>query len=98
MVQCLIASGAQLDLQNKAGNTPLHIAIAYENPDVVKALLAAGARTDVVNVNGKIAPAAKYLAAEAQRDEEDEAFMDGMVKYWQEELIKERLERGIPLE
>ena len=38
----LIGAGAQIDPKNALNQTPLHYAVVYQHPEVVKALLKAG--------------------------------------------------------
>jgi ankyrin repeat protein len=51
-VQMLLDKKANVNLQDKNGNTPLHYAVS--NPAIVKLLLAAGSNTAIVNKKGEI--------------------------------------------
>ena len=53
MVKTLLAKGAEVDVKNKWGETPLHEAAEHGHLDVVKALLAKGAEVDAKNKHGK---------------------------------------------
>ncbi|WP_375333747.1 ankyrin repeat domain-containing protein [Candidatus Tisiphia endosymbiont of Xenochironomus xenolabis] len=44
-----------VNIQNKLGNTPLHLAIKNNHPDMAKILLEWGAKSDIANNNGKTA-------------------------------------------
>ncbi|HJD63895.1 MAG TPA: ankyrin repeat domain-containing protein [Rickettsia endosymbiont of Sericostoma sp.] len=46
---------ANVNIQNKLGNTPLHLAIKNNHPDMAKILLEWGAKSDIANNNGKTA-------------------------------------------
>jgi len=48
----LIEKGADVNAVGDMGETPLHIALRKENLAIVRALLAAGARTDIVSEFG----------------------------------------------
>lgn len=52
LVRKLIQYGAPVDAQNKAGNTPLHIAAQQNNLEIVRMLLHAGADRSVINKDG----------------------------------------------
>ncbi len=57
----LIENGANVDAVGDMGETPLHVAIRKENLSVVRALIKAGANTDIVSEFGV---SARALAAE----------------------------------
>ncbi|MCC8399213.1 MAG: ankyrin repeat domain-containing protein [Rickettsia endosymbiont of Platyusa sonomae] len=44
-----------VNIQNKFGNTPLHLATKNNHPDMAKILLEWGAKSDIANNNGKTA-------------------------------------------
>jgi ankyrin repeat protein len=54
-VRELIAAGADVDLQDRAGFTPLHFAAQQYAVDAVRLLLEAGATVDVPNEHGNTA-------------------------------------------
>jgi ankyrin repeat protein len=54
-VNALIAAGAKLDAQDKAGYTALHLAAQEFQPDSMKALVNAGAKIDVPDRHGNTA-------------------------------------------
>jgi uncharacterized protein len=49
----LLRAGADPNAISVFGDTPLHLAITGENPEIVQALLAAGAKMDSRNSKGK---------------------------------------------
>ena len=51
-VQKLLAKGENVNAANEQGNTPLHYAVALDNPEIVKALLAKGANLRAENDKG----------------------------------------------
>lgn len=51
MVDLLIANGADINAQNKRGDTPLHYTVRRNVFDMAKTLLEAGARYDIQNKN-----------------------------------------------
>ncbi|MDY6903772.1 MAG: ankyrin repeat domain-containing protein [Thermodesulfobacteriota bacterium] len=51
----LIKSGIDINVAGDMGETPLHAALHQHNSAVIKALLDAGARTDIVSEFGKTA-------------------------------------------
>ena len=64
MVQVLLAAGAELEVRDKDGVTPLHRAAArHESSAVVQVLLAAGAELEVRDKDGNtpLHWAAKYV-------------------------------------
>jgi ankyrin repeat protein len=46
-VEILISAGANVNAIGDMGETPLHVAISNQNPEMVAALLRAGARDDI---------------------------------------------------
>lgn len=48
-VQAMIEKGAALDVQNKYGKTPVHLACANLQEDVAQMLLMAGAAADFID-------------------------------------------------
>jgi len=48
----LLAAGADCNVKNCTGQTPLHMAMAYDYAEIVKMLRAAGAQDDLRNDNG----------------------------------------------
>ena len=58
VVAALLASGADVNLQNPDGETPLHIAVLVAYPDAVKLLLEHGADTSLKNNKGQLPTAA----------------------------------------
>jgi len=52
IVKLLLQSGAKVNLQNKNGDTPIHIACEQGNEDVVLMLIATGANINVKNKMG----------------------------------------------
>ncbi|WP_168463915.1 ankyrin repeat domain-containing protein [Wolbachia endosymbiont of Ctenocephalides felis wCfeT] len=59
MVDLLIKYGAEINGQDKEGNTPMHLAIASRCTDVIKLLYRNGADVDIKNKRNKTA---EYLA------------------------------------
>ncbi|MBA8667813.1 tetratricopeptide repeat protein [Holosporaceae bacterium 'Namur'] len=56
IVETLIQRGAEPNIKNSYGYTPLHFAAnRNSNPEVTKALIEAGAKTNKVNINGDTA-------------------------------------------
>jgi len=51
-VEEFIRNGADIDVTDKNGMTPLHLAVIFGRLDVVKTLLALGANSEIVNVYG----------------------------------------------
>ncbi len=51
-VQKLLAKGENVNAANEQGNTPLHYAVALDNPEIVKVLLAKGANLRAKNDKG----------------------------------------------
>ncbi|PVD33504.1 hypothetical protein C0Q70_04760 [Pomacea canaliculata] len=49
VVHFLISKGADVNLQNRTGDTPLHVAAKHKNLTIMKALLFSGANSDVVD-------------------------------------------------
>ena len=47
-IQWFLAHGATVDLRNSEGETPLHEAARWAQPKAIKALLAAGANTNIL--------------------------------------------------
>jgi ankyrin repeat protein len=70
-VDGFIAAGAQVDITNNAGDTPLHATAFYtgseSTTEVITALVAAGARLDIMNNEGKTA---YDIACAAERDDD----------------------------
>jgi ankyrin repeat protein len=50
-IQKIINSGANVNAINDIGFTPLHIAVVYDRPEIVKLLLKNGANIDAVTKN-----------------------------------------------
>ncbi len=55
VIQELIGKKCNLNLQNEEGNTPLHLACARHDHEMIKALLEANADTTIVNKKGQTA-------------------------------------------
>lgn len=51
----LLSAGAALEAKTEYGDTPLHVAVAAENPAMVSLLVEAGAQVDTVNRSGMTA-------------------------------------------
>ena len=51
----LISKGANIDVMDKYGNTPLHIASECGSKDLVRHLISRGANKDAKNIDGKTA-------------------------------------------
>lgn len=51
-LNCLLGFKVDINLQDKHGNTPLHLAVQTKQPKVVKKLIEAGAKGDVFNCEG----------------------------------------------
>ena len=52
-VDLLLKHGADINAKDATGNTSLHLAAVYGNPDIVSALLARGADSGAVNLTGQ---------------------------------------------
>ncbi|MPN39888.1 hypothetical protein SDC9_187422 [bioreactor metagenome] len=74
MVTFLIAQGADPNLQEQTGLTPLHWAASHGNLDTVKVLIAGGAAHNVANSFGQSAAA----LARAHRNWEIAEFLDAL--------------------
>lgn len=55
IIRFLIEQGAQINTIDNRGNTPLHTAVTYEEPETVKLLLELGADTSIKNRKGMTA-------------------------------------------
>ena len=53
MVRALLSAGAKVNLLDKGGASPLHVACHFRHMGVVRALLSAGAREDLRDIDGK---------------------------------------------
>lgn len=53
LIQLLVQKGANLNVQNDTGGTPLHLAVFWGHLNVVKTIVTAGARLDIKNSNGR---------------------------------------------
>jgi ankyrin repeat protein len=69
-VQQLIAMGADVNKANNNGETPLFIAVAHFNVEIVKALLDAGADPNAKNLSG-CGPLTKVAGARFHKEEEN---------------------------
>lgn len=49
----LIAKGVEIDAQDEDGNAPLHLAVLYANPAMIRFLITRGASLTVANSAGK---------------------------------------------
>ena len=49
IVKILITAGADVNIKNSFGYTPLHSAVLFDALDVVKILITAGAKTTIVD-------------------------------------------------
>jgi hypothetical protein len=54
-VEILVSYGADVDSQNNAGRTPLHVAVAHSDLFCARVLVKHGARTDLEDFDGKTA-------------------------------------------
>ena len=61
IMEVLIKAGANVDAQERLGETSLHLAARDDLPNVVEVLIKAGARLDITNRDG-VTPHAKALA------------------------------------
>ena len=68
IVQLLLGCGANVNAQDKAGITPLHLASYYGRLDIVRALLSQGAR---VNTKGELGQTALHLVLDGNRSGRD---------------------------
>ena len=59
MVCALLSAGAKVDLQSKAGMSPLYLACSHGHMGVVRAMLAAGAK---VNLQAKCVESPLHVA------------------------------------
>ena len=66
MAQYFIDKGANLNMQNKEGNTPLHLALKCKNNKVIKILMDNKAALDIPNKNGEIP--FEYFTSEMKRE------------------------------
>ena len=66
MAQYFIDKGANLNMQNKEGNTPLHLALKCKNNKVIKILMDNKAALDIPNTNGEIP--FEYFTSEMKRE------------------------------
>ncbi|MCB9493043.1 MAG: ankyrin repeat domain-containing protein [Epsilonproteobacteria bacterium] len=69
IAKMLIEHGAELEVQDRFGNTPLHWAIAEGDAGVVAQLFVKKVRTDVLNMNGRDAYHAAVDALQVCRQE-----------------------------
>lgn len=53
IVDFLVQNSPSLDMQNKAGNTPVHTAVLHNQTECIKLLLRSGASVDVKNADNK---------------------------------------------
>ncbi|XP_040061931.1 arfGAP with SH3 domain, ANK repeat and PH domain-containing protein isoform X3 [Ixodes scapularis] len=53
IVDFLVQNSPSLDMQNKAGNTPVHTAVLHNQTECIKLLLRSGASVDVRNADNK---------------------------------------------
>jgi ankyrin repeat protein len=53
VVKCLLSSGADINLRNKGGETPLFAASVYGHCDVLKCLLSSGADINLLDKGGR---------------------------------------------
>ena len=54
MAKYFVEKGANLNMQNKEGNTPLHLALICKNDRVIKILMDNKAALDIPNSKGEI--------------------------------------------
>ena len=54
MALYFVEKGANLNIQNNEGNTPLHLALKYKHDKVIKILMDNKAALDIPNSNGEI--------------------------------------------
>ena len=72
-----ILAGANVDMPNRQGNTPLHLACARGNIEAVRLLIAEGANLNIGN-NGGFRPLTMCLAYSGQEDEK-KACMEALI-------------------
>ena len=66
MAQYFVEKGADLNMQNKEGNTPLHLALKCKNDKVIKILMDNKAALDIPNSDGVIP--FDYFSSEMKRE------------------------------
>jgi hypothetical protein len=54
-IRDMIANGANVNVQDRRGDTPLHYAVRSGNPEAIQTLINAGARSDMPNRVGRTA-------------------------------------------
>lgn len=53
LAKVLVENGADINLVNKAGNTPIHLAFLHRDLEMISYLIAKGARLDIKNNNNQ---------------------------------------------
>ena len=66
MALYFVEKGANLNIQNNEGNTPLHLALKYKHDKVIKILMDNKAALDIPNSNGEIP--FDYFTSEQKRE------------------------------
>ena len=66
MAQYFVDKGANINIQNKEGNTPLHLALKNKHNKVIKILMEKKAALDIPNSDGEIP--FDYFTPDMKRD------------------------------
>ena len=66
MALYFVEKGANLNIQNKEGNTPLHLALKYKHDKIIKILMDNKAALDIPNSDGEIP--FEYFTSEQKRE------------------------------